>query len=410
VGKCLRGTARARVLRNAHTAAQGITTMPKTIIFCADGTWNGPGEDVGELGAASSNVLKLYLSLAGDDVNDDMSSFRTADEQERSLLNTAGECIQIAKYLHGVGDTRNWLAKLIGGSTGAGLITRIVRGYTFLSRNYVPGDRIVLVGFSRGAYTARALGGMVATQGLMDPEQSNLADKDIAYRLGSAVWADYRRRKSASDPSAAARLESVLNDLPGFFTNAAAIPMVGPISLACIAVWDTVGALGIPVYNMNSERIDLFQFADTALSSAVQTGLHAVAVDEQRADFSPTLWNLDPGRIVQMVFPGAHADVGGGYPQGAESGLSDGSLQWMCEQLAAQGVLFRPTPLAGLAPNPLGPAHQPWTEPVWRFAPHALRNTIQGLPPHASFTQRLGQLVQADPQLPPAPYAPPNMG
>lgn len=383
--------------------------MPKNIIFCADGTWNGPGEDVGALGTDSSNVLKLYLSLAGDDVNDASSSFRAADEQERSLLSPAGDCVQVAKYLHGVGDSRNWLAKIVEGSTGAGLITRLVRGYTFLSRNYLPGDRIFLVGFSRGAYTARALGGLVATKGLMDPEQNNLADKDIAYRLGSAVWADYQRSKSAADPNAAARLEQVLNDLPGFFTNANAIPMVGPISLACVAVWDTVGALGIPVYNMNSERIDLFQFADTALSSTVQAGLHAVAVDEQRADFSPTLWVPDPGRIVQTLFPGAHADVGGGYPQGDESGLSDGALQWMCEQLATQGVLLRPTPLPGLAPNALGPAHQPWTEPIWQHAPHALRDTLKGLPPSSSFMQRLGQWAAAAPGLTASPYEPANV-
>jgi uncharacterized protein (DUF2235 family) len=385
--------------------------MSKNIIFCADGTWNGPGEDVGQLGAESSNVLKLYLSLAGDDVNDATSSFRTADEQERKLLDAEGNCTQIAKYLHGVGDSRNWLAKIIGGSTGAGLITRIVRGYTFLSRNFVPGDRIFLVGFSRGAYTARALGGLVATLGLMDPEQNNLADKDIAYRLGSAVWAHYRRSKAAADPNpdTAARLSALLNDLPGFFTNTDAIPMVGPISISCIAVWDTVGALGIPVYNMNSERIDLFQFADTALSSTVQAGLHAVALDEQRADFNPTLWQLDPARITQMLFPGAHADVGGGYPQGEQSGLSDGALQWMCEQLAAQGVLFRPTPLPGVAPNPLAPAHQPWTEPIWQHAPHALRAALGGLPRHSSVTQRLGQRVAAAPGLVPAPYQPANL-
>src|SRR5439155_14197616 len=105
-------------------------------------------------------------------------------------------------YLHGVGDSRNFLVKILGGGGGAGLITRIVRGYTFVSRNYAPNDRIFLLGFSRGAYTVRALAGLIAARGLLDagaPGQ-NLDDRENAYRLGSAVWFDYRREALAAEP------------------------------------------------------------------------------------------------------------------------------------------------------------------------------------------------------------------
>ncbi|MBI3516297.1 MAG: DUF2235 domain-containing protein, partial [Proteobacteria bacterium] len=140
--------------------------MAKTIVFCADGTWNGPGEaDHDDKTAAATNVFKLFLNLRGDDTH---GSYLLEKEQERQLVAADGTVQQVAKYLHGVGDSDNALVKLLGGTLGAGLITRIVRGYTFVSRSYEPGDRIFLVGFSRGAYTARALAGLIAAQGLLD--------------------------------------------------------------------------------------------------------------------------------------------------------------------------------------------------------------------------------------------------
>lgn len=119
---------------------------------------NGPGqpEEQQEEGGRRTNVFKLFLNLAGDLSPD---SLRSADEQERIVAGADGKPTQIAKYLHGVGDSKNFLVRVLGGGGGAGLVTRIVRGYTFISRNFEPGDRIFIVGFSRGAYTARALAG-----------------------------------------------------------------------------------------------------------------------------------------------------------------------------------------------------------------------------------------------------------
>jgi uncharacterized protein (DUF2235 family) len=128
--------------------------MPKNIVFCADGTWNGPNEDDQDDVPETTNVWKLFLNIAGDPHN---SSVLYANEQEVSL-SLGGQCVQVAKYLHGVGDSRNPIIKMLGGVFGWGLIARIVRGYTFISRNYEAGDLIFIVGFSRGSYTARALG------------------------------------------------------------------------------------------------------------------------------------------------------------------------------------------------------------------------------------------------------------
>ena len=112
--------------------------MPKNIIFCADGTWNGPGATDDDLSGQVTNVYKMFINLDG---VDDPDSALLANEQERRLV-VDGTTLQCAKYLHGVGDSGNYLVKVLGGTVGAGLIARIVRGYTFISRNYEAGDKI----------------------------------------------------------------------------------------------------------------------------------------------------------------------------------------------------------------------------------------------------------------------------
>src|SRR5215467_9119773 len=136
--------------------------MSKNVVFCADGTWSGPGERDNDDTPHPTNVFKLFQNLGGKDASD---TLHPEKERERTLTAADGSVAQIAKYLHGVGDSENFLARILGGTIGAGLITRIVRGYTFLSRNYAAGDRVFIIGFSRGAYTARALAGLVAAKG-----------------------------------------------------------------------------------------------------------------------------------------------------------------------------------------------------------------------------------------------------
>jgi uncharacterized protein (DUF2235 family) len=176
---------------------------------------------------------------------------------------------------------------------------------------------------------------------LLDRNRSDLTDKENAYRLGAAVWYDYRRaalQKNHSIFDWQERLEVVFRDFPAFFRkDPASIPLVSPVKVEAVAVWDTVGALGVPQFNIKFVRSDVFRFADTKLSPIVQHGLHAVAVDEQRGDFEPTLWDPDP-RVTQVLFPGAHSDVGGGYPV---SGLSDCALRWMMNELGKLNIRYR---------------------------------------------------------------------
>ena len=360
------------------------------ILFLADGTWNGPGQ--ADAPVRTTNVFKLYSLLAGDD---DPESLALAKEQERRLVEN-GSLVQIAKYLHGVGDSSNDLVRMLGGAFGAGVIARIVRGYTFISRHWMPGDRIFIVGFSRGAYTARSLAGLIAAKGLLPTE--DCADKEQAYRIGAAVWAAYREQRDEPDDRRSV-LAEVLSHLPSFLDPAsqrAARPSgpLRPASVACLAVWDTVGALGIPVYREGGdERMDVFRFCDCKLSEKVDKGYHAVAWEEQRVDFTPTLWEPRDG-ITQMLFAGAHADVGGGYPlAGGESDLSHIGLRWMHEQLVAEGVRFKVDPAVAFPGSAFGPSHQPWTEFPWTLAPSELRVSalFMSLPKHPSLMARIAR-------------------
>jgi uncharacterized protein (DUF2235 family) len=369
--------------------------MPKNLIFCADGTWNGPGGD--DMTDKATNVFRLFVNFDGED---DMASTLLADEQERNLK-LDGTIVQSAKYLHGVGDSRNPLVRLLGGTVGAGLIARIVRGYTYVSRNYEPGDRIFIVGFSRGAYTARALAGMIVAKGLLDATQYDLADKETAYRLGMSVWYAYRQTASQKNPDLFGRVQEVLSDLPQLFVRHDEAKLVDA-EIEAVAVWDTVGSLGIPEFTLQRERVDAFQFADTKLSGKVHHGLHAVAVDEQRADFTPTLWDPDP-RIIQVLFPGAHSDVGGGYAtEEFQSGLSDCSLAWMTGELKNLGVLFARSPKYVPSPREVSPLHQPWLDSPWNVLPSRARIFPKGLRVSRCLVARCGAAL--DPL-----YAPRNV-
>jgi uncharacterized protein (DUF2235 family) len=382
--------------------------MTKNIIFCADGTWNNPNEDENADHCPDpTNVYKLFTYLDG---ALSLDSLLNADEQEKTLSDS-GTTQQVSKYIHGVGDSRNPINKLLGGAFGAGVIARVVRGYTFISRNYEPGVNVVIVGFSRGAYTARALAGLIASQGVLAPEIT--ADKELAYRRGAEAW--YRYRKSTiSNPFSLARLAEIAADLPAFVSQGSLKEgdLVSVDRISAVAVWDTVGALGFPMYVARDKRVDAFKFADTKLSDKVVRGFHAVALDERRNDFVPTLW--DPAlNVTQVLFPGAHCDVGGGYPMiNEESGLSDGALKWMIDQLAGVGVLFSMAQGFPIKPNPAGPAHEPWAHLPWTLpgVPLGARAFPKGLPVDPSIPARIaaGNVI-AEPGTDSHPYRPANL-
>jgi uncharacterized protein (DUF2235 family) len=288
--------------------------VAKRIIFCADGTWNDP--------VTQTNVYKLF----------------------KALNFTAEQC---PIYDDGVGADGNTLLKLLGGAFGEGLDQKIKDGYTRIAHLYSPGDELFLFGFSRGAYTARSLGGMIAHCGL--PTQ-NVDDDQTAQAFDA-----YREHDLAKRPQKLAALKQQYD------MEDAEITMIG--------VWDTVGALGIPAIFGGIDPL-CYGFLDTTLHPDVKHAYHAVSIDERRREFPATLWSGPPapGQVIEQIyFTGVHCDVGGGYP---ETGLSDITLSWMMSKAKALGVDFDPVvyqQYANLdAKHALDQKHESWSL-EWAF-------------------------------------------
>lgn len=340
--------------------------MAKSILFFADGTWQGAD------GGNRSNVLTLFQALAGENTLGGPHD----DEQEKSFPGSPQTAPHVAKYIHGVGDGGNWWSNLVGGAFGAGLIFRVLRGYTFISRQYQPGDRIYLIGFSRGAYTARALGGLIARMGLLDWAGlglENTPNNALGHRYAGAAWHNYMTMRKSEEPPVGlfGALQTMIAEGDDQARDASELTprYVADVSIDTIAVWDTVGALGIPKpVLMSKARHDYLKFVDNKLSDKVRHGLHAVAIDERRRDFTPTLWAPRDG-VVQCLFAGAHADVGGGYEdQGDNAALATITLHWMAAQLGLDdgtrpGLRFALGALGERAH--LGPSHRPWDRPAY---------------------------------------------
>jgi uncharacterized protein (DUF2235 family) len=360
--------------------------MSKNIVLCLDGTWNGPNSETRGI-LTPTNVQKVFENLKGS-----RPLGPEDNELEITYADDAGAATQVAKYIHGVGNTNNLLEKTAEGAVGLGLIARIIRGYTYLSRQYQPGDRIYIVGFSRGAYTARALAGFVTGKGLLDWNAMQLtAGSEPSYSAGLSAWRQYKE-------SVHGGASSLMHSLADSFTTLydyvelglhppPALKLVADIPITAVAVWDTVGALGIPDIHAADGtlvRLDEFKFCNNDLSEQVANGFQALAVDEQRVDFTPTLWNARSD-VVQVLFPGAHADVGGGYPP-EESGLSNGALIWMTNCLASAGVLFARMP--PWQPDACAVAHRPWAGQPYVLAPREF-------PPTLGLSQRVIQRLAA---------------
>ncbi|HEX8327453.1 MAG TPA: DUF2235 domain-containing protein [Hymenobacter sp.] len=304
--------------------------MGKKIIICSDGTWNTPLQtDRGRV--VPSNVVRFARALVDD------------DEQ----------CIF---YDAGVGTDRGWWARFWGGVTGAGLEQNIYDGYQFIIEHYEPGDELFLFGFSRGAYTVRSLGGMVHRCGII---RQGAADLPAA--------PDRHEQPPVDEASVARQLmEQARRVFRGGNREEASrfkARYAHPDSrIAMIGVWDTVGALGIPSSWFNPRTWLLggkgrYEFLDTGLNASVQAAYHALAIDEYRVPFQPTLWEQNPeqaaaGQVLEQVwFAGAHTNVGGGYD---DPGLSDITLNWMIEKAEHHGLRFEPAAVARLYPDSLG--------------------------------------------------------
>ena len=297
--------------------------MPKNVILCCDGTWNHPANP-SKVSDCDTNVYKLY----------------------RASLATA---TQIRHYDDGVGAGGKPIDHLLGGAIGAGLFAKVKSGYTFIAQTYLPGDDIFLFGFSRGAYTARSVAGMIATCGL--PTQSAVTDQlvDIAFQ----AYRDVKNRAT-------------------LLAQLQAQDWVKNPSIKVVGVWDTVGALGIPGSLFAGLNEQQYGFLNTTLSAVIQNAYQAVAIDERRSEFVPTLWVRSPqapdAQVMEQVwFSGVHCDVGGGYN---ETGLSDITLSWMMSKAASQQVSFDPDTFNKYtnldAKHALDVAHESWSM-MWGF-------------------------------------------
>jgi uncharacterized protein (DUF2235 family) len=308
----------------------------KLAVFC-DGTWN-------QASLERTNVVKLFEAALTEDAPVDQSTPRSP---------------QLAYYVRGVGTRHE--EKYRGGAFGYGISDNIRDAYSFIVANFEPGDQIFLFGFSRGAFTARSIAGFIRNLGVLRRDQLHRVDYAFEkYRDKSVEWAPdgpqavcFRKNYSHPDES-----------------------------IEFIGVWDTVGALGAPyglITGWIVDKIFKCSFHGTKLSSWVQNAYHALAVDERRWPFRPTLWELSDAhrqrneealkagkipRYEQKWFPGVHADVGGGC--GDSTGLSDLALEWMADRARHHGLNIDLN-ILNKDPNPDAP---PEFKPDIRAKPH----------------------------------------
>jgi uncharacterized protein (DUF2235 family) len=268
-----------------------------------DGTWNRR--------STHTNVSRLY------DLTDADQSYRGRLGRRALPDGAANAHVSQIKYYHsGVGV--KWGEKLRGGAFGYGISRNIKDGYLWLAEHYRPGDDIFIFGFSRGAYTARSLVGLIRKCGI--PAFPDEAFAKEAYHI-------YREKQWEPDGRQAAAFRET------FSWPDPKVRFVG--------VWDTVGALGIPAHGVWFSR-DYYKWHDTDLSRMVENAYHALALDEHRPDFEATMWSNtkvpDKSQSVeQRWFPGAHGDVGGG-----EMGrLYQAPLKWIQEKAQGCGLKFK---------------------------------------------------------------------
>jgi uncharacterized protein (DUF2235 family) len=265
----------------------------KRLVICYDGTWNAIArpEEV-------TNIVRVAQAVHS------VSSKGVA---------------QVVYYNAGVGSGGR-LDRVLGGVFGAGLRDNVKRGLAFLSLNWDPSDaahpdadEIYIFGFSRGAYTARALAGVIGAIGGI-PKQSSFEELEN-------IWTYYQTKD-----------EKLKKQIPNWL-----YPMANdnkPL-IKCVGVWDTVGSYGVPSgLGLSGLALNATAwthgFHDNELGKQVEYGLHAMAIDERRRAFPPTTWVTDqpqgrPG-VEQVWFAGVHSNVGGGY---LHTGLSDLALIWM---------------------------------------------------------------------------------
>ncbi len=269
----------------------------KRIILCSDGTWNTRDMVDKKTGRRHpTNVTKVARAIKP-----------TADDGTP----------QIVYYLEGVG-TNGPLDTFTGGAFGKGIELNILKLYRFIAYNYEVGDEIYLFGFSRGAYTARSLVGFMNKFGLVE--------KDDDYFVPD-IYTCYEKSKSEGSKDWERAFHKVQDHQP-----------CPPIKF--IGVWDTVGALGAPGVIGQLFNKGKYKFHDVGLNAHIENAAHALAIDERRKPFKPSIWKRPPnwqGQLEQAWFAGVHKNVGGSY---SPDGLANEPLHWIIERAEKLGLEF----------------------------------------------------------------------
>lgn len=285
----------------------------KRIIILIDGTWETEAQN------ANTNVALL------DPQNHTISGSPLIAEADENGIS------QVVRYHCGVGADQTGWRYWLGGAIGLGLKQIVLDAYQSVGELYEHGDDIIVLGFSRGAYAARALVGMIGASGILkEPTSAN----------NDAAWENYRVKPKAG----------VHTDIGAVFASTKAMASLkakGAVHpdnrVKCVGVWETVGSYGVPAGFGGISELGRYiawadlGFHDTSFGGHVEIGLHALAVDERRRSFVPTFWTIAKGRqpkgyVEQTWFAGDHCGVGGGY---TNTGLSNEALIWMIARLQA---------------------------------------------------------------------------
>jgi len=301
-----------------------VSDTKRRLIVLLDGTWN---ED--ESYDEDTNVVRLRNIIANG-ISDEFYVRRSIEEVNQS--DSPAMEIGAKRYLdfdylvfyeRGVG-TGPGLDRVTGGALGWGLEGNIRRAYKFLCRYYVSGSEIFIFGFSRGSYTARSLVGYLGSAGLLTAEH-------CTPELEQQAWSYYRTSPNDRLPGTWKQLQKYVHS-------------IGELRVACLGLFDTVGALGIPTSIFRRLNRQNYEFHDVELSPIVKLNLHALAIDERRKPFEASVWRQSRFKVSNSVteqtwFTGVHADIGGGYFHSRERQISEAralddiSLDWMLKRI-----------------------------------------------------------------------------
>jgi len=335
------------------------TGVRRRLILCCDGLWNTADQAIARQ-PVLTNVAKIYQSLA------------PADSEGAP---------QFAFYLRGRSLRLSRLQR------------QVLDCYRFIVENFEPGDELFFFGFSRGAYIARTVAGLVRYAGILRPDHTDRVDE------ACALYRDRRTHPQGTEARSFRR----------YYSYETRIRFIG--------VWDTVGPLGVPLSGLRFVNAfnRRWQFHDTDLSTTVDAAFHALAIDEKRRPFQPAVWqqgeNAKNQRLEQVWFAGVHGDVGGGYQ---DASLADVALLWMADRAQSCGLTFRPdafpsgipartTEEVVVRPDAMGQLHESQTASYRLRRPFNRPIGVKD-PAHEYASSTAVQRREKDPQ-----YAPPGL-